>query len=161
MYNPHSHKTSIPVSTFSPLLLSPNPTVLNTQSHTSTLPRLSEDRKEGERVAEDHRKWKQRMEEECQQLREQRLTSAGRCDELQQRLRATEKAREAAERRLDKEVAVLAQRHALHEKELLFRLEASEEAHWKSVQELRELLTAQHRVGTRWECGCERGTLCQ
>ena len=85
---------------------------------------------------------------------------AGQSDELQQRLRASEQAREAAERRLDKEVAVLAQRHALREKELLFRLEASEEAHWKSAQELRELLTAQHRVGTRWECVSITGEDC-
>ena len=121
----------------------------HTHTHPSSLLRLSEDKRESEKLAEDHRKWKHQVEEECHQLREQRLTFARQCDELQQKLRASEQAREAAERRLTKEVAVLAQRHQLREKELLFRLEGSEDAHRKSTQELRELLTAQHHVGTR------------
>lgn len=47
------------------------------------------------------------------------------------------------------QMSVLAQQHELREKELLFRLESSEEAHQRAAQELREMLAAQHHIGTR------------
>ena len=49
------------------------------------------------------------------------------------------------------QLAVLSQRQEHKEKELLVRLDGSEEAHRKSTHELRDLLAAQHRVGTRLE----------
>ena len=36
----------------------------------------------------------------------------------------------------------------------MYRMQSSEEAHQKSTVELRQLLTAQYRVGTRCVCVC-------
>ena len=47
------------------------------------------------------------------------------------------------------QMSVLAQQHELREKELLFRFEGSEEAHQRASQELRDMLAAQHHIGTR------------
>ncbi len=48
------------------------------------------------------------------------------------------------------QVTVLTQRFELREKELLSQLDSSVEGHQRSTQELREMLVAQHRIGTRW-----------
>ena len=45
---------------------------------------------------------------------------------------------------------MLAQRYELREKELQYRLDSSDEAHHRSTHELREMLVAQHRIGTRY-----------
>lgn len=47
-------------------------------------------------------------------------------------------------------MTVLSQRFELRERELVSQMESSVEGHQRSVQELREMLAAQHRVGTRW-----------
>ncbi len=47
-------------------------------------------------------------------------------------------------------MTLLTQRFELREKELLCQLESSVEGHQRSTHELREMLVAQHRVGTRW-----------
>ena len=52
------------------------------------------------------------------------------------------------------QVAVLTEHYELREKELLSRMEASEKTHNKSITELRQLLTAQYRVGSRCVCAC-------
>lgn len=100
-------------------------------------------------MTEDHRRWQRKVEEESQQLREQRMKAIARADELQQRLRVSEQAKEAAELRLSKEVNSLTQKQAVKEKETIYRLESAEEAHYKSIQELRDLLTAQYRLGAK------------
>lgn len=111
---------------------------------------LAEERCACEQEREEQRKWQKRMSEECQQLREHRLELMAQCEELHKRLRASEQERQVAESRLPREMSVLAQQHELREKELLFRLESSEEAHQRAAQELREMLAAQHHIGTRW-----------
>ncbi len=70
-------------------------------------------------------------------------------DRIQQQLRASEQAKEATELKLVQEVTTLERRFEVKEKELTCRLQSSEETHQKSIQELRGLLKAQHRVGTK------------
>lgn len=70
-------------------------------------------------------------------------------DNLKQKLRLSQQGKEAAELRLLQELATLERKQGVKEKEMRYRLESSEEAHQKSIQELRNLLTAQHKVGTK------------
>ena len=110
---------------------------------------LSEEKEVNKQIIEDHRKWQRAVEEESQQLREQRMKAIARADELQQRLRVSDQSRKDAELRLTKEVASLKQRQIVKEKEMAYRLESAEEAHYKSIQELRDLLTAQYKFGAK------------
>lgn len=70
-------------------------------------------------------------------------------DEVKQKLRLSEQGKEAAEMKLAQELATLERRQEVRDREMAYRLEGSEKAHQKSIQELRSLLTAQHRMGTR------------
>ena len=127
--------------------------LLKFESATASLKRaesnLEEERKASEQLEEEFRKRQKKFIKEMEQLKEDKLKIMNQCEEFQQKLRLSEQSREATEMRLVRELATLAQRHNMKEKELLFRLESSEEAHRKSAQELRDMLSAQHRVGTR------------
>lgn len=71
-------------------------------------------------------------------------------DDLKQKLRFSEQAREAAELKLVQELVSLERKLVVREKEMAYRLEGSEEAHQKSIQELRGLLTAQLNMSTKY-----------
>lgn len=101
-------------------------------------------------LADEHRKWQKQVQAESQDLREQKIKAMGQVDELKQKLRKSEQAKEAAEMKRVQELATLEQRQEMKGKEMGYRLESSEEAHRKSIQELRNLLTAQHRVGAKY-----------
>ena len=101
-------------------------------------------------LADEHRKWQREVQAESQDLREQKIKAMGQVDELTQRLRKSEQAKEAAEMKRVQELATLEQRQEMKGKEMVYRLESSEDAHRKSIQELRNLLTAQHRVGAKY-----------
>lgn len=101
-------------------------------------------------LAEEHRKWQKQVQGESQELREQKIKALGEVDSLKQRLRLSEQAKEAAEVKLVQEMGTLERRQEMKEKEMVYRLESSEDTHRKSIQELRNLLTAQHRVGTKY-----------
>ena len=100
-------------------------------------------------MSENHQAWKRKVEEEAKQLREQRMDAIVRVDELQQRLRVSEQTMEAAELRLTKELVALEQRQNIKEKEIIYHIGNAEEAHSKSIQELRDLLTAQYKLGAK------------
>lgn len=87
---------------------------------------------------------------ESHDLREKKIKAMGQADDLKQKLRVSEKAREAAEMKRVQELATQEQKQEMRAKEIVYRLESSEEAHCKSIQELRNLLTAQHRVGAKY-----------
>lgn len=89
------------------------------------------------------------MQEESEKLREQKIKAMGDADNLKQRLRQSLQGKEAAELRLLQELAAMERKQEVKEREVRYRLESSEEAHQKSIQELRSLLTAQHKVGTK------------
>lgn len=111
---------------------------------------LEEEKKANEQLEEEYRKRQKKFVEEMEQLKEDKMKLMNQCEEFQQKLRLSDQSREAAQLKLIRELATLAQRHDMKEKELLVRLESSEEAHRKSAQELRDLLSAQHRVGARF-----------
>lgn len=101
-------------------------------------------------LADQHRKWQKQVQAESHDLREQKIKAMGQADDLKQRLRVSEQAREATEMKRVQELATQEQRQEMREKEMVYRLESSEEAHRKSIQELRNLLIAQHRVGAKY-----------
>ena len=113
---------------------------------------LQEEKRSGEEVEEDYRKRLKKYVEDMELLKEDKLKLMNECESYQQQLRHSEQSREAAELKLVRELAALVQRHEMKEKELLFRLESSEDAHRYSAQQLREMIAAQHRVGTRLVC---------
>ena len=102
-------------------------------------------------MTQDHRNSQRRVQEEIQQFQQQKISLIGENKELQQKLRQSEHAREAVEMKLIKETSELNQRRNTAERELVCRLESSEEAHQRSIQELRELMASQYRVGARYE----------
>lgn len=110
---------------------------------------MFEEKQANTQLDEEHRRWQRRVQEEAQKLREEKLKAMSESSNLQQQLRASEQAREAAELKLVQEVTALEKKCELREKELNCRLQSSEEAHQKSIYELRGLLKAQHRVGTK------------
>ena len=111
---------------------------------------LTEEKQASEQICDDHRKWQRQVQEEMHNLREQKIKMMSQCDEVRQKLRVSEQARETSEARLVKEVACLKQKHEMKEKDLLCRLESSEKTHQKAIHELRNLVSAQHKVGTRY-----------
>lgn len=111
---------------------------------------LSQEKQAHAQLAEEHRKWQKQVQEESQQLREQKIKTMAHADELQHRLRSSEQAKEAAEMKLVQELTSLEHRQEVREREMAYRLESAEMAHQKSIQELRSLLTVQHRVGTKY-----------
>lgn len=117
------------------------------------IPSLLDEKQANMKLADEHRKWQKQVQEESHGLREQKIKAMGQADDLKQKLRLSEKSREAAEMKRVQELATLEQRQEMKEKEIAYRLESSEEAHRKSIQELRSLLTAQHRVGTKYVLG--------
>lgn len=68
---------------------------------------------------------------------------------MNRRVRCAEQARETMERKLAQEVATSQQQQTLKEKEFSHRLENSGDAHRQNTQELRQLLTAQRRIGAK------------
>ena len=110
---------------------------------------LSEEKKASEELEEEYRKRQKRFIEEMEQLKSDKMKLMTECEEIQHKLRESDQSKEAIELRLVGELATLAQRHNMKEKELVYRLESVEETHRKSVQQLRDMLSAQHRVGAR------------
>jgi len=97
----------------------------------------------------EHRRLQKKLEEDSLELRDQRIKAVNRAEELQHKLRESELSREAAEAKLAKEVKFMEQNQAIREKELKCRLASAEEAHIGSMQELRDLLNAQYRLGAK------------
>ena len=110
---------------------------------------LAEEKQANTQLDEEHRKWQRQVQEETQKLREEKLRAMSEADHLQQQLRASEQAKEGAELKLIQEVTALERKYEVREKELNCRIQSSEESHQKSIHELRGLLKAQHRVGTK------------
>ncbi len=97
----------------------------------------------------EHRRLQKRLEQDSLELREQRIKAVNRAEELQQKLKDSELSREAAEAKLTKEIKFMEQNQAIKEKELKCRLASAEEAHIGSMQELRDLLNTQYRLGAK------------
>ncbi len=114
---------------------------------------MSAEKQDTVQLGDEHRKWQKQVQEASQDLREQKIKALGQADSLKQKLRLSEQARETAEMKLVQGLATLERKQEVKEKEMVYRLESSEEAHGKSIQELRNLMTAQHRVGTKYVVG--------
>ncbi|XP_062518742.1 sodium channel and clathrin linker 1-like isoform X3 [Corticium candelabrum] len=100
-------------------------------------------------VAELERRLQSR-DQECEQLRDERIKLLGDLDQTNRQARTAEQSREAMERKLAQEVATLQQQQAIKEKEFSHQLENSGDAHRQNTHELRQLLTAQRRIGAKW-----------
>lgn len=111
--------------------------------------KLKEEKKASEQLEEEYRKRQKKFIDEIEQLKVDKMKLLSEFDEIEQKLRHSEQSKEAAEIRLVQELATLAQRHTMKEKEMTARLESSDEAHQKSTQQLRDMISAQHRVSTR------------
>lgn len=110
---------------------------------------LSEEKQSYAQLSEEHRRWQRQVQEEGQKLREQKIKAMAETDGLKQKLRQSNQAKEAAEMRLVQELASMERKQEVREREIKYRLESAEEAHHKSIQELRGLLAAQHKVGAK------------
>ena len=111
---------------------------------------LSDAKQDHAQLSEELRRFQRQVQEETQSLRQQKIKAMASADNLMQKLRVSQQGKEAAELRLLQELAAMERKQEVKEKEIKYRLESSEEAHQRSIQELRGLLTAQHKVGTRY-----------
>lgn len=111
---------------------------------------LSDEKEAHTQLANEHRQWQKKFQEDSERLREEKVKAMARASELEQRLKQAKQAKEAESLKTVRELTALEQKQEVREKELAYRLEGSEEAHQKSIQELRNLLAAQHRVGARY-----------
>ncbi len=84
-----------------------------------------------------------------QQFQQEKMKLIGDIKEHQQKIRQSEQSREAVEMSVIRERVEWTQKCDLVQRELLSRLENSEEAHQRSVHELREVMAAQHKIGIR------------
>ena len=110
---------------------------------------MLDEKQANEQLTDEHRKWQKQVQEDSQNLREQRMKALSQIDNLKQKLRVSEGAKEAAEVKLVQELATLEHKLEVREKDMSYRLESCEGSHRKSIHELRNLLTAQHRVGAK------------
>lgn len=112
---------------------------------------LEEEKRRNKAECGDLRKRLREREIERGRESEEKTQMASQLRELMEQLRSEREEREAVERRAKQEMAVVSQQCALKERELQQRLQAREESHNKSIEELREMLTSQFDVTTRWK----------
>ncbi|XP_065884311.1 sodium channel and clathrin linker 1-like [Dysidea avara] len=112
---------------------------------------IHQDKSQIEFLTENKRKLQQQLEEECDQLRKDKIRLTGEIDTFHRELKALQQSKESVQRKHKQELATLAQQHELRENELRQRMEGSEDVHRQSSNELRQLLAAQHRISSRWK----------
>jgi len=100
-------------------------------------------------LSDQHRESLKKHHNEVQKYQQQRLAIMSELKELQQRLKQSEQYRESLELQLIRERAEMTKKHEQTVRELSNRIECSEEAHHRSVLELREVMAAQQRVSVR------------
>ncbi len=111
--------------------------------------RLAEEKRAKEELSQNYSASLKKHQDMVQQFQQQKIKLVSEVKDQQQRTRQGEQLREAAELSLVRERTEWTQQHELTQREMLNRLESSEEAYQRSVHELREVMAAQHRVGIK------------
>jgi len=101
-------------------------------------------------ISELRRRIKQ-LEEENEEISDNRLQLIDEIDKQKRELLSARQAKEAAEHQCVTEVDSLKQQHEIREREFESRLRNVEEMNRRSVNELREMLTAQQKLGAQWK----------
>ncbi|XP_032229779.2 sodium channel and clathrin linker 1 isoform X2 [Nematostella vectensis] len=91
------------------------------------------------------------IETECEEMSENSLNLTDEIDKLKRELLAAKQAQESAEHEMATEVAALKQKNEYAQKDFEIKLRSVEEMNRQSVNELRELLSTQQRVGVQWK----------
>ncbi len=111
--------------------------------------RLAEEKRAKEHLNQDYSAALTKHQEKVQQFQQEKMKLIGDIKEHQQKIRQSEQLREAVEMGVIRERVEWTQKYELVQRELLNRLENSEEAHQRSVHELREVMAAQHKIGVK------------
>lgn len=101
-------------------------------------------------ISELRRRIKQ-LEEENEEMSDNRLQLIDEIDKQKRELLSARQAKEAAEHQCTTEVASLKQQHELRERDFESRLRNVEEMNRQSVNELREMLNGQQKLGAQWK----------
>ncbi|XP_068701911.1 sodium channel and clathrin linker 1-like isoform X1 [Montipora foliosa] len=91
------------------------------------------------------------LEEENEEISESRIQLIDEIDKLKRELLSATQVKENAQHQCVTEVETLKQQHELREKEFETRLRSVEETNRRSVNELRDMLTAQQKLGAQWK----------
>lgn len=91
------------------------------------------------------------LEEENVQMSDSRIQLIGEIDNLKRELLSAKQVKEQAQHQCVTEVESLKQQHEVREREFETRLRGVEEMNRRSVNELREMLTAQQKLGAQWK----------
>lgn len=91
------------------------------------------------------------LEEENEEMSDNRLQLIDEIDKQKRELLSARQAKDTAEHQCITEVASLKQQHELRENEFESRLRSVEEMNRRSINELREMLTAQQKLGAQWK----------
>lgn len=101
-------------------------------------------------IGELKRRMKQ-LEEENEEISDNRLQLIGEIDKQKRELLQAKQAKEAAEHQCTLEVSSLNQRFEQREREFESRLRNVEEMNRQSVNELRDMLNGQQKLGAQWK----------
>lgn len=101
-------------------------------------------------ISELRRRIKQ-LEEENEEMSDNRLQLIDEIDKQKRELLSARQAKEAAEHQCITQVASLEQQHELRERDFESRLRNIEEMNRQSVNELREMLNGQQKLGAQWK----------
>lgn len=91
------------------------------------------------------------LEEENVQMSDSRIQLIGEIDKLKRELLSAKQVKEQAQHQCVTEVESLKQQHEVREREFETRLRGVEEMNRRSVNELREMLTGQQKLGAQWK----------
>ncbi|CAI8004578.1 Sodium channel and clathrin linker 1 [Geodia barretti] len=112
---------------------------------------LTEEKRHHEELCGELKRRLREGGEEGERVTRERAQLAGQLRELMEQLRSEREARGAVKRKAKQELAVASQHYAVRERELQQTLRVREQSHNKSVEELRDMLTSQFQVATRWK----------
>lgn len=121
----------------------------------STLKKLEtrheQEKSQGSSESTELRRRIKQLEEENEEMSDNRLQLIDEIDKQKREILSAKQAKETAEHHCVTEVASLKQQHELRESEFDSRLRNIEEMNRRAVNELREMLTAQQKLGAQWK----------
>ncbi|CAH3023274.1 unnamed protein product [Porites evermanni] len=121
----------------------------------STLKKLEtrheQEKSQGASESTELRRRIKQLEEENEEMSDNRLQLTDEIDKQKREILSAKQAKETAEHQCVTEVASLKQQHELRESEFDSRLRNIEEMNRRAVNELREMLTAQQKLGAQWK----------
>lgn len=112
--------------------------------------RFVQENKQNIELVEQLQLERKRNQTEVQELRQEIESLTQQCKELQELVATFKQSAKDIEKQSERKISILCEQSQLREKELLSKAKCAQEAHSKITIELRELVTAQQTMSSRW-----------